>query len=89
MRNLIKETYQYTDETLQSGGVISRATVTIAKKKVTNIQEGIVKVGEKSINFSAYCNGKELCYNIGGVTAGINAQGYVEEFVSSIEGSIE
>ena len=85
MKEVIKETFQFTDEKLPSGAIVTKAKVTIEEKTVTSIQEGAIVVNDSHFTFSLHGGDAGLYCNIMGVPMSLDGQSYVKEFIDFIE----
>lgn len=90
MRELISQTFKYTDEVLASGATVKTAEFTVKDGKLAN-SNGVIKafIGDEinvEYNFSVYSRfDNELIININNAPIDIDAMGYVREFISHVE----
>lgn len=91
MRELIRQTFKFTEEKLASGVEVNAQEVVIANGKVISANGNVVisknedGIPEKMFSFNIYRHIDEVKMSIGNVHIDIDAMGYVREFISHVE----
>lgn len=91
MKELVSQTFKFTDEKLASGVEVNAHEVVISNGKIIGANGNIVLskhengMPDKMFSFNIYKHIDEVKMSIGNVSIDIDAMAYVREFISHVE----